>query len=129
MPVLTNLFGTTERIALGMGRTSADELRDIGELLACLKEPEPPGGLKDIWSRFPMLRQVMHMRPRVVKNPAWQEIVLRGDEVDLNRLPIQTCWPHDAAPLLTWGLVVTKGRTKSGRTSASTASSCSAGTG
>lgn len=112
MPVLTNLFGTAERIALGMGRSSADELRDIGELLAYLKEPEPPKGLKDIWSKFPMLKQVMHMHPKTTTSPAWQEIIMRGDEVDLNVLPIQTCWPQDAAPLLTWGLVVTRGPNK-----------------
>ena len=112
MPVLTNLFGTAERIALGMGRASAGELRDIGELLAYLKEPEPPKGLKDIWSKFPVLKQVMHMHPKTSKSPAWQEIILRGDDVDLNMLPIQTCWPGDVAPLLTWGLVVTRGPNK-----------------
>ncbi|ATX82824.1 4-hydroxy-3-polyprenylbenzoate decarboxylase [Mariprofundus ferrinatatus] len=112
MPVLTNLFGTAERIALGMGRESAEELREIGELLAYLKEPEPPKGFKDAWEKFPVLKKVMHMQPKKVKTAAWQEIVLRGDEVDLDRLPIQTCWPEDAAPLLTWGLVVTKGPNK-----------------
>jgi len=112
MPVLTNLFGTAERIALGMGRESADELREIGELLAYLKEPEPPKGFKDAWEKFPVLKKVMHMQPKTVKKAAWQEVVLRGDQVDLNRLPIQTCWPDDAAPLLTWGLVVTKGPNK-----------------
>jgi len=112
MPVLTNLFGTAERIALGMGRDSADELRDIGELLAYLKEPEPPKGFKDAWEKFPVLKQVMHMQPKCVKKAAWQEVTYRGDEVDLDRLPIQTCWPEDAAPLLTWGLVVTKGPNK-----------------
>ncbi|NWF37598.1 4-hydroxy-3-polyprenylbenzoate decarboxylase [Mariprofundus sp. NF] len=112
MPVLTNLFGTAERIALGMGRESADELREIGELLAYLKEPEPPKGFKDAWEKFPVLKKVMHMQPKTVKKAAWQEVVLRGDQVDLDRLPIQTCWPDDAAPLLTWGLVVTKGPNK-----------------
>ena len=112
MPVLTNLFGTAERIALGMGRESADELREIGELLAYLKEPEPPKGFKDAWEKFPVLKKVMHMQPKKTKRAAWQEITLRGDEVDLDRLPIQTCWPEDAAPLLTWGLVVTKGPNK-----------------
>jgi 4-hydroxy-3-polyprenylbenzoate decarboxylase len=109
MPMLTNLFGTAERIALGMGRDSADQLRDIGELLAQLKEPEPPKGIKDAVGKFPLLKQVLHMAPKVVKRAAWKEIVLQGDDVDLTRLPIQTCWPGDAAPLLTWGLVVTKG--------------------
>lgn len=112
MPVLTNLFGTAERIALGMGRQSADELREIGELLAYLKEPEPPKGFKDAWEKFPVLKKVMHMQPKTVKKAAWQQVVLRGEKVDLDRLPIQTCWPEDAAPLLTWGLVVTKGPNK-----------------
>ena len=109
MPMLTNLFGTAERIALGMGRNSADELREIGELLAQLKEPEPPKGIKDVVGKLPLLKQVLHMAPKVVKHAAWKETVLQGDDVDLTRLPIQTCWPGDVAPLLTWGLVVTKG--------------------
>jgi len=112
MPVLTNLFGTAERIALGMGRESASELRDIGELLAYLKEPEPPKGLKDAWNKFPILKKVMHMQPKTVKIAPWQEVVMQGEDVDLYKLPIQTCWPEDAAPLLTWGLVVTKGPNK-----------------
>ena len=112
MPVLTNLFGTAERIALGMGRSSASQLRDIGELLAYLKEPEPPKGFKDVLSKFPVLKQVMHMHPKVVKTAAWQETIIRGEDVDLSMLPIQRCWPNDAAPLLTWGLVVTKGPNK-----------------
>ena len=112
MPVLTNLFGTADRIALGMGRESADELREIGELLAYLKEPEPPKGLKDAWAKFPILKKVMHMNPKLVKKAACQQIVIAGDDVDLDVLPIQTCWPEDVAPLLTWGLVVTKGPNK-----------------
>ena len=112
IPVLTNLFGTAERIALGMGRESADELREIGELLAYLKEPEPPKGLKDAWNKFPILKKVMHMQPKTVKKAAWQDVVMQGEDVDLYKLPIQTCWPEDAAPLLTWGLVVTKGPNK-----------------
>ncbi len=112
MPVLTNLFGTAERIALGMGRESADELRGIGELLAYLKEPEPPKGLKDAWEKFPVLKKILHMNPKIVKKPAWREVVLTGDDVDLNKLPMQFCWPKDAAPLLTWGLVVTRGPNK-----------------
>jgi len=112
MPVLTNLFGTAERIALGMGQESAAELRGIGELLAYLKEPEPPKGFKDAWAKFPVLKKVMHMQPKRVKKADWQQVVLKGDEVDLDRLPIQTCWPDDAAPLLTWGLVVTRGPNK-----------------
>lgn len=109
IPVLANLFGTSERIALGMGRQSADELREIGELLAYLKEPEPPAGIKDAWSKWPVLKQVLNMPPKKVKKAAWQQVVLEGDAVDLDRLPIQTCWPGDVGPLLTWGLVVTKG--------------------
>ncbi len=112
MPVLTNLFGTADRIALGMGRESADELREIGELLAYLKEPEPPKGLKDAWDKFPILKKVMYMNPKVVKKAACQKIVIEGDAVDLDVLPIQTCWPDDVAPLLTWGLVVTRGPNK-----------------
>ena len=112
MPVLTNLFGTSERIALGMGRESADELREIGELLAYLKEPEPPKGLKDAWDKFPILKKVMHMNPKTTKKAACQQVVVEGDDVDLHTLPIQTCWPEDIAPLLTWGLVVTKGPKK-----------------
>jgi len=109
MPMLTNLFGTADRIALGMGRESADELREIGELLAYLKEPEPPKGLKDAVGKLPILKNVLHMGPKVVKKAPWKEVVLKGDDVDLSQLPIQTCWPGDVAPLLTWGLVVTKG--------------------
>ncbi len=109
MPMLTNLFGTADRIALGMGRDSADELSEVGELLAYLKEPEPPKGLKDAIGKLPILKQVLHMSPKIVKKAAWQEIVFKGDDVDLGCLPIQTCWPEDAAPLITWGLVVTKG--------------------
>ncbi len=112
MPVLTNLFGTADRIALGMGRESADELREIGELLAYLKEPEPPKGLKDAWDKFPILKKVIHMNPKLVKKADCQNIVMEGDDVDLDALPIQTCWPEDVAPLLTWGLVVTKGPNK-----------------
>jgi len=112
MPVLTNLFGTAARIALGMGRQSADELREVGELLAYLKEPEPPKGLKDAWDKFPILKKVMHMNPKIVKKADCQKIIIEGDDVDLDALPIQTCWPEDVAPLLTWGLVVTKGPNK-----------------
>jgi len=112
MPVLTNLFGTADRIALGMGRESSSELREIGELLAYLKEPEPPKGLKDAWAKFPILKKVLDMNPKVVKKAPCQKIIIKGDDVDLDTLPIQTCWPEDIAPLLTWGLVVTKGPNK-----------------
>jgi len=109
MPLLANLFGTAERIALGMGRESVDELRQLGELLAYLKAPDPPGGLKDAWDKLPVLKKVLHMSPRVVKKAPWQEVVLTGEDVDLSRLPVQTCWPEDVGPLITWGLVVTRG--------------------
>lgn len=111
-PLLANLFGTAERIALGMGRSSVDELRDVGELLAYLKEPEPPKGFKDTLGKWPMLKNVLHMSPKLVGKAPWQRNVLRGEEVDLDRLPIQKCWPNDKAPLVTWGLVVTKGPNK-----------------
>ncbi|GMQ99866.1 MAG: 4-hydroxy-3-polyprenylbenzoate decarboxylase [Zetaproteobacteria bacterium] len=112
MPLLANLFGTAERIALGMGRESVDELRQVGELLAYLKEPEPPKGLKDVWDKLPVLKKVLHMGPKVVRKAPWQEITMTGEDVDLSRLPVQTCWPEDAGPLITWGLVVTRGPNK-----------------
>jgi 4-hydroxy-3-polyprenylbenzoate decarboxylase len=109
LPLLANLFGTQERIALGMGRESVSELAQIGELLAYLKEPEPPKGLRDAWDKWPVLKNVLHMSPKVVKKAPWQDVVLKGDAVDLGLLPVQTCWPEDAGPLITWGLVVTRG--------------------
>ncbi len=112
IPVLANLFGTPQRVALGMGRDSVAALRELGQLLAQLKEPEPPTGLKDAWDKLPLLRQVLNMQPRDIKNPPCQEIVWEGADVDLARLPIQTCWPGDAGPLITWGLTVTRGPQK-----------------
>lgn len=109
MPVLGNLFGTTERVALGMGAQDVGELRRIGEVLARLKEPEPPRGLKDAGELFHLVKAVWDMRPQTVSRPPCQQVILDGDAVDLNTLPIQTCWPGDAAPLLTWGLVITRG--------------------
>jgi len=109
LPMLTNLFGTPERIARGMGKESVADLRQIGELLAYLKEPEPPKGLRDAWDKWPVLKNVLNMNPKVSKQAAWQDVVLKGEDVDLGLLPIQTCWPEDAAPLITWGLVVTRG--------------------
>ena len=109
VPVLANLFGTPLRVALGMGAESTAALREIGQLLAQLKEPEPPRGLKDAWDKLPMLRQVLNMAPKVVSSPPCQQVVLEGDKVDLNAIPLQTCWPGDAGPLLTWGLVITRG--------------------
>jgi len=111
-PVLANLFGTTERVALGMGEENIEALRAVGELLAFLKEPEPPKGLKDAWQKMPIFKQVLNMAPKEVKKAACQKIKYEKDEVDLNQLPIQTCWPGDVAPLITWGLVVTKGPEK-----------------
>lgn len=111
MPALLNLFGTVERVAWGMGR-KPEELRAVGEQLAFLRQPEPPGGFKEAVSMMPLLKTVMSMKPASVSKAPCQEIVLKGDEIDLDKLPIQTCWPDDAAPLITWPLVVTKGPTK-----------------
>src|SRR6202163_740047 len=108
MPVLVNLFGTVERVAWGMDR-EPQQLREIGETLAFLKQPEPPGGWREALGMLPLLKTVMAMRPRTVASGACQEIVLRGAEIDLSLLPIQTCWPDEPAPLITWPLVVTKG--------------------
>lgn len=107
-PVLVNLFGTVERVALGMGR-APEELREIGETLAFLRQPEPPGGWKEAVNMLPLLKKVMAMKPKTVKKAPCQEVVLTGDEIDLHQLPIQTCWPDDVAPLITWPLVVTQG--------------------
>lgn len=109
MPVLGNLFGTPKRVALAMGQEDVAALREVGKLLAFLKEPEPPKGWRDAWQKLPILKQVMTMQPKVLGRGACQEVVLSGEQVDLTKLPIQTCWPEDVAPLLTWGLVVTKG--------------------
>ncbi|MBT9461702.1 MAG: 4-hydroxy-3-polyprenylbenzoate decarboxylase [Rugosibacter sp.] len=115
MPVLANLFGTPQRVAMGMGvdvkkgENWQTPLREVGKLLAMLKEPEPPQGLKDAWDKLPLLKQVLNMRPKVVTSAPCQEVVWEGKDVDLSRLPIQTCWPGDAAPLITWGLTVTRG--------------------
>ncbi|WP_374338698.1 4-hydroxy-3-polyprenylbenzoate decarboxylase [Leeia sp.] len=109
LPVLANLFGTPRRVALGMGADEVSALRDIGKLLAYLKEPEPPKGLKDAWDKWPILKQILNMQPKTVRKAPCQEVVWEGAEVDLARLPIQHCWPGDVAPLITWGLVVTRG--------------------
>jgi 4-hydroxy-3-polyprenylbenzoate decarboxylase len=112
MPVLANLFGTPRRVALGMGEESIAALREVGKLLAYLKEPEPPKGLKDAWEKWPILKQVLTMSPKVLSSAPCQEIVWEGKDVDLSKLPIQHCWPGDVAPLITWGLVVTRGPNK-----------------
>lgn len=117
-PVLGNLFGTVRRVALGMGQDVATEadalakLRDVGKVLAMLKEPEPPKGFKDAWEKLPLLKQVLTMSPKLVSSAPCQEIVLEGKDVDLSRLPVQHCWPGDVAPLVTWGLTVTRGPNK-----------------
>jgi len=108
MPVLVNLFGTVERVAWGMNREPG-ELRDIGETLAFLRQPEPPGGWREAMEMLPLMKTVMAMKPKDGSTAYCQEIVLTGDDVDLSRLPIQTCWPGEPAPLITWPLVVTKG--------------------
>jgi len=112
MPVLGNLFGTVERVAAAMGLSNLKELRSIGQLLAYLKEPEPPQGLSDLWEKFPVLKQVLNMAPKERSGAPCQEIVWEGKDVDLARLPVQTCWPGDAGPLITWGLTVTRGPNK-----------------
>lgn len=109
IPVLGNLFGTPRRVALGMGAESVDALREIGRLLAYLKEPEPPKGLKDAWEKRSVWKQALNMAPKTRASAPCQEIVWEGQDVDLARLPIQHCWPGDAAPLITWGLTVTRG--------------------
>lgn len=109
IPVLVNLFGTPERVALGMGQQSVEALREVGKLLAYLKEPEPPKGLKDLWEKLPVFKQVLNMPTKELRKAPCQDIVLSGDDVDLNRLPVQHCWPGDAAPLITWGLTITRG--------------------
>lgn len=110
IPVLGNLFGTPERVALGMGAESTAALRDVGELLASLKEPEAPRGFKDALTKVAMLKSALwDMAPRVIRGPACQELVWEGADVDLGRLPVQTCWPGDAGPLITWGLTITRG--------------------
>ena len=111
-PVLANLFGTEQRVALGMGAQDLTALREIGELLAYLRQPDPPKGMRDLWDKAPLLKRVLHMAPKVVRNPLCQYHVKQGADVDLYTLPIQTCWPGDAAPLITWPLVITRGPSK-----------------
>ncbi len=113
IPVLANLFGTPERVAMGMGEDSVDALREVGRLLAFLKQPDPPKGLKAAWDQLPVFRKVLDMAPKKVRGADCQRNVVEGEEVDLGQLPVQTCWPGDAGPLITWGLVVTRGPEKS----------------
>lgn len=112
VPVLTNLFGTSERVAIGMGRQQVSELREVGKLLAYLKEPEPPRGFKDAIDKIPVFKQVLNMPVKRLRKAKCQEIVWQGEEVDLDKIPVMSCWPDDVAPLLTWGLTVTKGPNK-----------------
>ena len=109
MPVLGNLFGTPERVAMGMGAESLHDLREIGMVLSYLKEPDPPKGLKDAWDKAPLLKKVLSMAPKTVRKAACQEEIFEGPDVDLGKLPVWTCWPEDAAPLVTWPLVITQG--------------------
>ena len=112
VPVLANLFGTTERVAMGMGEASIEALREVGKLLAFLKEPDPPKGLKDAWDKMPIFKQVLNMAPKEIRKANCQQIIIEKDDVDLSAIPIQHCWPGDVAPLITWGLVVTRGPEK-----------------
>jgi len=112
IPVLGNLFGTPKRVAMGMGEDSVEALHEIGKLLAFLKEPEPPKGMKDAWEKLPIFKQVLNMAPKVISKADCQKSIIEKDDVDLSKIPVQTCWPEDAAPLITWGLVVTKGPNK-----------------
>ncbi len=109
MPVLCNLFGTARRVAMGMGQSDVVALRQLGELLAFLKEPEPPKGFRDLLNKLPRFKQVLNMPTKRLKKAACQQVILEQHQVDLSQLPVMTCWPDDAAPLITWGLTVTKG--------------------
>ena len=109
VPLLANLFGTEKRVALGMGRGSTAELREVGELLAFLRQPDPPKGMRDAWDKLPIFKQVLTMAPKVIGRGECQQNVLEKDDVDLGMLPVQTCWPGDAGPLVTWPLVITRG--------------------
>jgi len=111
-PVLANLFGTPHRVALGMGQDNVEALKEVGELLAFLKEPTPPRGMKDAWNQLPIFKQVLNMAPKKVRSAPCQQIEINENDVDLNTIPIQTCWPGDAGPLVTWPLVITRGPNK-----------------
>ncbi|MEI8594370.1 4-hydroxy-3-polyprenylbenzoate decarboxylase [Photobacterium sp. Hal280] len=112
IPVLANLFGTPERVAMGMGREDVLELREVGKLLAYLKEPEPPKGFRDAIDKLPVFKQVLNMPAKRLSKAPCQQIVWQGDEVDLDKIPVMSCWPGDVAPLLTWGLTITRGPEK-----------------
>ena len=112
MPVLANLFGTADRVAMGMGEASVEALREVGKLLAFLKEPEPPRGMKDAWDKMAVFKQALNMAPKTIRDAPCREVIIEKQDVDLSQLPIQTCWPGDVAPLITWGLVITRGPEK-----------------
>lgn len=112
IPLLGNLFGTPQRVALGMGEESVSALREVGKLLAFLKEPEPPKGLKSAWQTLPIFKKVLDMAPKLCRNPPCQEINFTGAAINLDQLPIQHCWPGDIGRLITWGLVITRGPEK-----------------
>ncbi|MEC8860468.1 MAG: 4-hydroxy-3-polyprenylbenzoate decarboxylase [Pseudomonadota bacterium] len=112
IPLLGNLFGNTRRIALAMGQQDTEGLRDVGKLMAFLKEPNPPKGWRDLWENLPTWKQVLNIAPNVKRNAPCQDVVIEEDDIDLSFLPIQTCWPGDAAPLVTWPLVITRGPDK-----------------
>ena len=112
IPVLANLFGAVRRVALAMGVGEVGALRDVGKMLAFLREPEPPKGLRDLWEKFPLWKQLLNMPPKTLSSAPSQELILEGKDLDLARLPVQTCWPQDAGPLITWGLTVTRGPAK-----------------
>jgi 4-hydroxy-3-polyprenylbenzoate decarboxylase len=112
VPLLANLFGTEKRVAQGMGADSIEALREIGELLAYLRQPDPPKGMRDLIDKAPLLKKVLNMGPKTINRPPCQDVVIDGDDIDLNKLPIQTCWPGDVGPLVTWPLVITRGPEK-----------------
>ena len=112
MPLLANLFGTEKRVAQGMGADSIEALREIGELLAYLRQPDPPKGMRDLIDKAPLLKKVLNMGPKTISRTPCQDVVIDGDAIDLNKLPIQTCWPGDVGPLVTWPLVITRGPEK-----------------
>ena len=112
VPLLANLFGNTKRVAMAMGQEDLEGLRDVGRLLAFLKEPSPPKGWRDLWQSLPSYKNVLNMPPAVRKSAPCQEVVVEGDDVDLGFLPVQTCWPGDVGPLVTWPLVITRGPEK-----------------
>jgi 4-hydroxy-3-polyprenylbenzoate decarboxylase len=112
IPVLANLFGTVRRISAAMGVADASALREVGKMLAFLREPEPPKGLRDLWEKFPVWKQLLNLPPKTVSSAPCQEVIVEGKNVDLARFPVQTCWPQDAGPLITWGLTVTRGPNK-----------------